>query len=128
MIGYVTIGTNDLDSAIVFYDALLGTIGIRKLWQHGDMAAWGPSRTETALCLARPFDGLKASIGNGVMVALKVGSAKQVDALHSKAIALGGKSEGDPGPRGDHGVYAGYFRDMDGNKLNAYVAAPDEPR
>ncbi len=61
------------------------------------------------------------------MVALKVDSAKQVDAIHTKGIALGGKSEGDPGPRGEHGVYAGYFRDLDGNKLNAYVPASDQP-
>lgn len=125
MIGYITIGTSDLDRAIAFYDALLASIGIQRLWHHGDMAAWGPSRAETALCLARPFDGLNASSGNGVMVALKVDSAKQVDALHAKGIALGGKNEGDPGPRGEHGVYAGYFRDLDGNKLNAYVPAPD---
>lgn len=114
-----------MDRAIAFYDALLASIGIQRLWHHGDMAAWGPSRAETALCLARPFDGLNASSGNGVMVALKVDSAKQVDALHAKGIALGGKNEGDPGPRGEHGVYAGYFRDLDGNKLNAYVPAPD---
>ncbi|WP_299083960.1 VOC family protein [uncultured Ruegeria sp.] len=127
MIGYMTIGTNDLDRAIAFYDALLATIGIQRLWQHGGMAAWGPSRAETALCLARPFDGLKASIGNGVMVALKVDCAKQVDALHAKGIALGGKNEGDPGPRDEHGAYVGYFRDLDGNKLNAYVPAAIQP-
>lgn len=125
MIGYITIGTNDLDRAIAFYDALLASIGIQKPCQHRDMAAWGQSRAETALCLARPFDGRNASTGNGVMVALKVDSAKQVDALHAKGIALGGKSEGDPGPRGDDGIYAGDFRDLDGNKLNAYVPAPD---
>ena len=123
MIGYVTLGTNDLDRAIAFYDVLLATIGIQRLWQHGDMAAWGLSRTETALCLVRAFDGLKASIGNGVMVALKVDSAKKVDAFHARGIALGGKNEGDPGPRGENGVYAGYLRDLDGNKLNAYVPA-----
>ena len=124
MIGYLTIGTNDLDRAIKFYDALLTTIGIQKLWQNGDMAAWGPSRTKTALCLTRPFDRHAASVGNGVMVAFKVDSAEQVDAFHAKGIELGGENEGCPGPRGEHGVYAGYFRDLDGNKLNAYVPAP----
>ncbi|MCF6433454.1 MULTISPECIES: VOC family protein [unclassified Leisingera] len=123
MIGYVTIGTNNLDRAIEFYDALLATIRIQRLWRHGDMAAWGPSRSETALCLARPFDGLKAGTGNGVMVALKVENEQQVGALHSKAIELGGRNEGSPGPRGEHGVYASYFRDLDGNKLNAYIPA-----
>lgn len=109
-----------------FYDALLAIIGIEKLWQFGEMAVWGPSRTETAFCLARPFDGYKASVGNGAMVAFKVKNAEQVDAFHAKAIELGAKNEGDPGLRGEHGVYAGYFRDLDGNKLNAYVPAPGD--
>lgn len=123
MIGYLTIGTNDLNRAVKFYDALLATLGIQKLWQHGDMAAWGSSRTETALCVARPSNRQTASTGNGVMVAFKVNSAEQVDAFHAKVIELGGENEGCPGPRGKHGVYAGYFRDLDGNKLNAYVPA-----
>ena len=123
MIGYVTIGTNDLDRAIELYDTLLATIGIQRLWQHGDMAAWGPSRSESALCLARPFDGLKASTGNGVMVAFKVDSAQQIDVLHARGLELGGRNERSPGPRGEHGVYAGYFRDLDGSKLNAYIPA-----
>jgi predicted lactoylglutathione lyase len=66
-----------------------------------------------------PFDGKPASVGNGVMVALAAGSRAQVDALHRKALELGGQDEGAPGPRGD-GFYAGYFRDLDGNKLNAF--------
>jgi catechol 2,3-dioxygenase-like lactoylglutathione lyase family enzyme len=127
MIGYLTIGTNDLDRAIKFYDALLVTLGIQKLWQHGDMAAWGTSRAETALCVARPFNRQTASLGNGVMVAFKVDCAEQVDTFHAKGIELGGENEGCPGPRGEHGVYAGYFRDLDGNKLNAYVPAPGRP-
>lgn len=124
MIGYITIGTKDFDSAVKFYDALLATMGIKRLWQHGHMAAWGRSRAETALCVTRPFDGKVASIGNGVMIALKVDSADQVVKVHAKGIELGGVNEGNPGPRGEHGVYAGYFRDLDGNKLNAYTPAP----
>ena len=57
------------------------------------------------------------------MVALKVNTAEQVKAIHAKAISLGGKDEGAPGFRGNHGFYGGYFRDLDGNKLNAYVPA-----
>ena len=121
MIGYVTIGTKDLDKAVQFYDALLATIGVQKLWQHGQMAAWGPSRDEVALCVTRPYDGQAASIGNGVMIALKMSSREQVDAIHAKCLALGGTDEGKPGPRGDHGFYGAYFRDLDGNKLNAYI-------
>ena len=121
MIGYVTIGTNDFECALAFYDGLLATIGIRRLWRSESMAAWGPSRDETALCLTRPNDGNAATVGNGVMVALKVANQEQVKALYAKALELGGSEEGKPGPRGEHGFYGGYFRDMDGNKLAAYI-------
>jgi catechol 2,3-dioxygenase-like lactoylglutathione lyase family enzyme len=56
MIGYVTVGTNDFERAIQFYDELLATIGINRLWMHESMAAWGPSRQQTALCVTTPFD------------------------------------------------------------------------
>ena len=121
MIGYVTIGTNDFERAIAFYDELLETIGIQRLWKHGSMAAWGPSRDEPALSLTSPYDGEPATVGNGVMVALKVASQEDVNRLHAKALQLGGSDEGLPGPRGEHGFYGAYFRDLDGNKLNAYL-------
>jgi predicted lactoylglutathione lyase len=69
--------------------------------------------------VTKPFDGNPATVGNGVMVALRMDSNEKVDALYRKAIELGAKDEGAPGPRGD-GFYAGYFRDPDGNKLNAF--------
>lgn len=121
MIGYVTIGTNDFERAISFYDELLSTIEVKRLWKTESMAAWGPSRQETALCLAVPYDGNTGTVGNGVMIALKMNSREQVNALHARALELGGTDEGAPGPRGEHGFYGGYFRDLDGNKLNAYV-------
>tara|TARA_R110002095_G_scaffold150719_1_gene130423 strand:+ start:229 stop:600 length:372 start_codon:yes stop_codon:yes gene_type:complete len=123
MIGYVTIGTNNFERALQFYDGLLAVIGVERLWAHGTMAAWGRSRSQPALCIASPYNGEPASVGNGLMVALKMASRGEVDALHRRCIELGGKNEGDPGPRGDHGFYGGYFRDLDGNKLNAYVPA-----
>ena len=125
MIGYVTIGTNDFERGIAFYDALLEIIGIQRLWKADSIAAWGPSRQETALCLTAPFDGKIASVGNGVMIAIKVENSEQVDALHSRAIELGAADEGKPGPRGESGFYGGYFRDLDGNKLNAYIPVSD---
>lgn len=67
----------------------------------------------------KPFDGKPATVGNGVMIALAASSKAQVDAIHRKALSLGAKDEGAPGPRMD-GFYAGYFRDPDGNKLNAF--------
>lgn len=123
MIGYVTLGTNDLERATRFYDALLHPLGIRRLWNSSTMASWGPSREHTALTIAVPFDGLNPTVGNGVMVALKMETREQVDALHGLALELGAVGEGDPGPRGTHGFYGAYFRDLDGNKLNAYVPA-----
>lgn len=123
MIGYVTLGTNNFEAALLFYDALFSSVGVDRLWQHADMAAWGRSRAEPALCITSPFNGNPASIGNGVMVALKMTDRDAVDALHAKCLDLGGPDEGSPGPRGDHGFYGSYFRDLDGNKLSAYVAA-----
>ncbi len=121
MIGYVTLGTNDLERAATFYDQLLATIGAARTMELANGIAWGSSPTTPALCVLKPFDEQPATVGNGVMVALYVGSRDKVDAVHAKALELGGADEGAPGPRGDSGFYAGYFRDLDGNKLNAFT-------
>ena len=118
MIGYVTLGTNDLPRATAFYDALLGELGIKRIMDFGRGYAWGTGMDKPALGIMTPFDQQPASVGNGVMVALVVDSKAKVDAVHRKALELGGKDEGAAGPRGE-GFYAGYFRDLDGNKLNA---------
>lgn len=123
MIGYVTVGTNDFEAALAFYDSLLASVSINRLWSHGHMAAWGRSRLEPSICIAIPFDGGPATVGNGTMVALRMSDRADVDTLHAKCLELGGANEGHPAPRGDHGFYGGYFRDLDGNKLNAYVPA-----
>jgi len=120
MIGYVTLGTNDLARAAAFYDELLGVIGARRFMEMEKFIAWSVAEDKPALSVTSPFDGNPASVGNGVMVALAVGSRDMVDAVHRKAMELGGQDEGAPGPRGDSGFYAGYFRDLDGNKLNAF--------
>ena len=119
MIGYVTLGTNDLARAAKFYDALLATIGAKRFMESDRFIAWGASPTTAGLCLVQPFDGKTATVGNGVMVALVLDSHEKVDALYKKAMALGASDEGPPGARGD-GFYAGYFRDPEGNKLNAF--------
>ena len=120
MIGYVTLGTNDLGKAAAFYDQLFGVIGAGRFMETETFIAWAVSPDQPAVSVTRPFDGNAATVGNGVMVALAVDSRSKVDALHAKAMELGGKDEGAPGPRGDSGFYAGYFRDLDGNKLNAF--------
>jgi len=119
MIGYVTLGTNDLQRAAKFYDALLGEIGAKRAMEMDTFIAWATAPNTPMVSVIKPFDGKPASVGNGVMVALMMDSKAKVDALHKKALALGGKDEGAPGPRGDS-FYAGYFRDLDGNKLNAF--------
>jgi catechol 2,3-dioxygenase-like lactoylglutathione lyase family enzyme len=119
LVGYVTVGTNDWEKALAFYDALLGSLGAKRLMEIESFVLYGTSLEQAGLAVVRPFDRNPASVGNGVMVALQAPSKEAVDALHAKALALGGSDEGAPGPRGD-GFYAGYFRDADGNKLNAF--------
>jgi catechol 2,3-dioxygenase-like lactoylglutathione lyase family enzyme len=120
MIGYVTLGTNDLPRALAFYDALLGELGAKRLWDSPQGSAFGTSITAPGLGIMTPFDGKPATVGNGTMVALVVNSRDLVDRLYAKAIALGGTDEGAPGTRGEGGFYVAYFRDLDGNKLNFF--------
>ncbi len=119
MIGYVTLGTNDIERAARFYDELLTEIGAKRFLETETFIAWATSPQGPALSVTKPFDGNAATVGNGVMVALAMSSREEVDALHRKAMELGAQDEGAPGPRGDN-FYAGYFRDPDGNKLNAF--------
>jgi predicted lactoylglutathione lyase len=119
MIGYTTVGTNDLKRAAAFYDALLGELGAKRAMEMETFIAWATAPNTPMVAIIKPFDKQPATVGNGVMVALLASSKEQVDKIHAKALALGGKDEGAPGPRGP-GFYAGYFRDLDGNKLNAF--------
>lgn len=119
MIGYVTLGTNDLPRAAAYYDALLDELGAKRLMETERYIFWGVSMQQPSLCVIKPFDGEPAAIGNGNMVALVVDARDKVDRLHAKALALGGSDEGAPGDRGS-GFYAGYFRDIEGHKLNVF--------
>jgi catechol 2,3-dioxygenase-like lactoylglutathione lyase family enzyme len=119
MIGYVTLGTNNWDKAVKFYDELFGSIGAGRIMDGGTFIAWSSSPSAPAVSITRPFDGKPATVGNGTMVALYMDSTDKVDALHAKALSLGAKDEGAAGPRSDT-FYAGYFRDVDGNKLCAF--------
>ena len=120
MIGYVTVGTNDLERAAQFYDVLAAEMGVGRMMEFDNFIAWGKPGGSAGIAATRPFDGQPATIGNGVMVALEARDKAQVDALHALALAHGGTCEGAPGPRSDN-FYAGYFRDPDGNKLNAFI-------
>lgn len=119
MIGYVTLGTNNLSRSAKFYDELLGAIGAKRMMESDRFVAWSADLAKPGLGICVPFDGKPATIGNGVMVALAVDTKDKVDSLYKKAMELGATDEGKPGPRGD-GFYAAYFRDLDGNKLNFF--------
>lgn len=123
MIGYVTLGTNDLDKAAQFYDALLGELGANRVMEAETFVAWSRGPDSPALSAIKPADGNPATVGNGVMVALAVDENEKVDRLHAKALELGATDEGAPGERGP-GFYAAYFRDPDGNKLNFFHFTP----
>lgn len=128
MIGYVTLGTNDIDKARAYYDALFGSIGAGRLMEFGENftmygAAWG----KPAVAVTKPYDGQPATIGNGCMTAIVMDARDKVDAFYNKAMELGGSCEGPPGLRGEEGpqaFYGAYFRDLDGNKMCAFRIGP----
>jgi catechol 2,3-dioxygenase-like lactoylglutathione lyase family enzyme len=120
MIGYALVGTNDLTRAAAFYDALLAEIGAKRFMATERSVAWAVDPAKPAFGVIKPYDGKPATIGNGSMVALVVDSKPRVDAVYRKALELGGRDEGPAGARSD-GFYAGYFRDLDGNKLAVFT-------
>ena len=124
MIGYVTIGTNDLERATKFYDDLLGMIGGKRFMENERLVAWTASQNSPGIGVCKPENGNAATVGNGMMVALAVDSPEKVQALYDKALELGGTDEGPPGLRFGN-FYGGYFRDPDGNKLNAFCMVPE---
>ncbi len=121
MIGYITLGTNDLERAAAFYDALAAEMGTGRMMEWPGAIAWGTPGGSAGIGLTKPFDGNAASVGNGVMVALEAKDADHVKRIYDIAMANGGTCEGPPGPRGEGEFYAAYFRDPDGNKLNAFI-------
>ena len=120
------VGTNDVGRATTFYDELLGMLGAKR-WMESDRGvAYSAGEDRPGIGVGKPFDGNAASVGNGTMVALTADSTDQVDEIYAKAIALGGTDEGEPGFRMGGPFYAGYFRDLDGNKLCVFHVAPQE--
>ena len=119
MIGYVTIGTNDLEKSEAFYTELLSLLGGKIMMKDERMRFYGSGPGAPILAICKPYDGEEATVGNGMMVGLAPGSREGVDQLYAKAIELGATDEGPAGPRGDV-FYGGYFRDPDGNKLVAF--------
>ncbi len=123
MIGYITVGTNDLNRAVAFYDALFADLGAGRFLEQDRFVAWAVAPDQPAFSVTLPFDGNAATVGNGTMIALAVDATDKVDALYAKALSLGATDEGAPGLRMDE-FYAAYFRDLDGNKLNVFCHQP----
>ena len=124
MIGYATLGTNDLDRAGGFYDKIAEALGGKRVFKNDRGIGWSVNRGPM-LMLMKPFDGHAASVGNGTMIALAADTQDQVRNVYAKAIELGGTCEGEPGWRGpEGGFYGAYFRDLDGNKLCVYRMGP----
>ena len=126
MIGYLTLGSNDIDRSLAFYDALMAELGAKRLMSSDEGQAftfYGTAMDRPMVAICRPFDGEAARPGNGPMVGLAAKSREQVDRVHAAALELGAQDEGAPGirPPEDMGFYGAYFRDPDGNKLCVFV-------
>lgn len=128
MLGYTMYGTNDLEKAKGFYDAVFKSIGVGRMMEFPTGAiAYGVGFDKPMFAIGQPYDGKPASVGNGAMMALALDTRAKVDALHAAAVAAGGADEGAPGVRGDEGpqaFYGAYFRDLDGNKFCAFRVGP----
>jgi catechol 2,3-dioxygenase-like lactoylglutathione lyase family enzyme len=112
-------GTNDLNRARKFYDAIAEILGAKRVTDTPSVIGYrGPSGG--LFLVGLPHQGY-ATVGNGTQLGFSVASPAIVDTLHAKALELGGRDEGAPGLRGpeSYRFYACYFRDLDGNKLNA---------
>ena len=118
MIGYAMLGTNQYEKALDFYDKLLAPIGAKRAMDFGTSVVYGNGKGPM-LGVGQPYNKEKATCGNGMMIALAMPSKEKVHEVYDLALKLGGKDEGPAGPRGDT-FYAGYFRDLDGNKLCAF--------
>ncbi len=121
MIGYQTVGTNKLDKAIEFYDTLMAEIGaVRVMEEAGSFVLWSKAPGTPGFCVHVPHDGKKATVGNGSMTAFAMENSEMVDKMYALAMKLGASDEGPAGPRGDDGFYAGFCRDLDGNKFSFF--------
>jgi predicted lactoylglutathione lyase len=118
MIGYATVGTNNLPLATAFYDKLFESINAKRVFVSEQGVVWSMSRISAGFGVFLPHDGQPATVGNGSMVALAMLSREQVDNFYAKAISLGATDEG----QRDHNdrFYVNYFRDLEGNKLGVY--------
>jgi len=120
MFAYVTVGSDNVQETAKFYDGVLGVLNAKRIMDTDSFVAWGTEPGQPMLAVIKPHNGETATAGNGTMIAIFAGSQENAQAMHAKALELGGTDEGAPGPRGDQGqFYGAYFRDPEGNKFNA---------
>ena len=122
-LAYATVGSNRLDAAKSFYDALLASAEIVPLFDHPSGGRVYGKDGAIMFGVLGPFNGEPATVGNGGMIAFHFDSPGEVAAFHAKALDLGAADEGPPGFRGGSPFYMSYFRDLDGNKLCAFHQA-----
>ncbi len=120
MLNYATVGTNNPQQAVAFYDALLMPLGWVKTFDHPSGGRIYALPGKSMFAVLGPADGNPATVGNGSMLGFAMESPEAVAAFHAKVLELGGTDEGAPGPRMGAAVHFGYARDLDGNKIAAY--------
>ena len=124
MIGYVMVGTNDLDQSIQFYDELLTILDLERI-EKDDVCAGYSQRNgngKVEFYITKPVNKKSATIGNGSQISFLTSSRSIVDKVHEIGLKLGGTSEGSGGERPEgSGVYYSYIRDLDGNKICAFT-------
>ena len=120
MLGYVTIGTNNISKARAFYGALLSELGMSELFENERLYFYGSAPQGPYVVVGGPYDEQAATVGNGMMVALNCHDNDKIDAMHAKALELGATDDGAPGERVPGMFYGAYVRDLDGNKLCFY--------
>ena len=120
IVGFVMVGTNDLEKSKKFYDAILVHLGLKKVTITERYIGYGQSDGDFAVkfYITKPHDKKNASVVNGTMIALSAESKEAVDKFPKAPLENGAVNEGHPGPR-SNGNYYGYVRDLDGNKITA---------
>ena len=125
MIGFVMVGTNNLDKATKFYDTLLDVIELERVVTNEKYIGYASKEKsdEIEFYVTNPVNKEKATFGNGTQISFLINSKDLVNSFYDVGIKLGGKDEGAPGIRS--GDYYCYFRDLDGNKICAFTKIAD---
>ncbi|MDX8358881.1 VOC family protein [Sphingopyxis terrae] len=128
-IAYITIGTNDMSRSRSYYDVVIPHLGGRLEVEYGDHACCHILNGDQRIWIGKPNDGMPVAPGNGIMPGFLCDSRAAVDGAHCAALAHGGTSEGDPGPRPLYGpdFYGAYARDTDGNQMSFVDFSNSQP-